>query len=332
MTTEPTLNDVARTSGVSPATASRALNGRSGVSPEVRDRVLTAAQTLGYRPNRAAQNLAGGRSSVIGLVIGDVSLYRNAYGASLVQAVAKAADQQDVGLMLLLDSKPPTDAVQNLLSDGLIEGLVLSAVAIGHGWVEEILDAKIPTVLIGEHPNRTDVPVVEVDNRQAAQRATEHIFSLGHRRIALLTGYPHRVDCQQRLDGYIDAHQERDLPVDTDLMVHGDYSRISGYELADQLFALNPDAVFAMNDEMAQGIARRASEIGIDIPNEVGLVGFDGSDADPLETPLTSMAQPFEAIGELSVRSLVQLIEGANVPRRQYVPAPLVDRGSVVRR
>ena len=328
---DPTLDDVARRSGVSPATASRALNGRDGVKPTVRERVLSNAQAMGYRPNRAAQNLAGGRSSVLGLVVGDIGLYRNVYGASLVYGVAKAADKHDEGLMLMLDSRQPTDAVSNLLRDGIIEGLIVSAVAIEQGWVEEILDAKIPTVLIGEHPTRTDVPVVEVDNRDGARQATEHIFAHGHRRVAVLTGYPFRVDCQQRLDGYIDAHNARDIPVEPDLIVNGDYSRLSGYELADQLFCLEPDAIFAMNDEMALGIARRAAEIGVDIPGEIGLVGFDASyDRDPLEPPITSIQQPFEAIGDLAVRSLVRLVEGGSIPRRQYVPAPLLDRGSVL--
>ena len=117
-----TLDDVARVSGVSQAAASRALNGRRGVRREVRERVERVAQSLGYRPNRAARNLASGRSAVIGLVIPSVELRLDPYGASVTHAVARAATELDQGLMLVLDTGEPGRTVQHILRVGSSTG------------------------------------------------------------------------------------------------------------------------------------------------------------------------------------------------------------------
>ena len=330
MGNEPTLSDVARRSGVSPATASRALNGRNGVNDDVRERVLTIANAMGYRPNRAAQNLAGGRSSVIGLVLGNTQLVHDVYGVSIVQAVATAAADHDEGLMLILDSKKPTEAVGNLIRDGLIDGVIISAVAIGEGWIEELLDANVPTILLGAHPRRNDVPVVDVDNRLAARTLVDHLLDAGHRRIAMLSGPTERVDVHQRLAVYEDAHVSRGIDVDPTLTVPGTFSRRSGYQLAERIFALKPDAIFSMNDQMASGIIRRAEELGIDIPGDISIAGFDATSVnDPLEMSITSMTQPFAELADLAVRSLIELIEGNPVPSEQLVHSTLMDRGSV---
>jgi len=145
------------------------LNGKAGVAADVRDRVQLVADALDYRPNRAAQNLAGGRSSVVGLVMRSQALVEDFYAASLIQAMASAADQHDEGLMLLMGGKEPGRAVANLLRDGLVDGVVVSSVASGEPWVEELLDAKIKTVMFGSHPTRTDLPKIEVENTEASR-------------------------------------------------------------------------------------------------------------------------------------------------------------------
>src|SRR5258706_5587439 len=151
-----TLQDVARLSGVSLATASRALNGRPGVRDDVRRRVAEASVRLGFRPNRSARSLASGRSQVIGLVIPSAELRVDPYGASMTHAVGRAATSRDHALMLHLAADEPGDTIHHILRDGLIDGLLISTVAIGHSWVEDLLDAELPTVLIGTHPTRHD--------------------------------------------------------------------------------------------------------------------------------------------------------------------------------
>ncbi len=329
MPNDVTLDDVARRSGVSPATASRALNGRRGVRDDVRERVLAAAGALKYRPNRAAQNLAGGRTSVIGLVLGSDELVGNAYATSIVQSVAAAASVHDEGLMLILDSHKPAVAVQNLLSDGIVDGVIVSVVAIGEQWVEELLDANMPTVLLGAHPRRTDVPVVDVDNLTAGRVLTAEVLAHGHRRVAMLAGPKSRVDANQRLRGFRAAHEELNIAVDESLIFQGDFNGQTAYERASEIFAASPDAIVACNDEMAIGLLRYAKEHGIAVPADVGIVGFDGIAPRYPEYEVTTMAQPFDRLGSTAVKSLLDLIRGDDVPPEQLLGPQLIERGSI---
>lgn len=325
MAAEVTLDDVARKSGVSRATASRALNGRSGVKPDVRERVRLVAKAIGYRPNRAAKNLAGGRTSVIGLVIGHEELVADPYAMHLVQEVARAADANDEGLMLLTDSKEPNEAVQNLLADGLVDGVIITAVAVGERWVEELIDADLPTVLVGAHPRRSDLPVVDVENRLSSAMAVDHLFDTGCQRVGTITGPLDRVDAARRLEGYHLAFERRSIPVDESLVVIGDFTRQIGYEAADRLFDAGVDGIFCANDETALGVLYRATELGVEIPEQISLAGFDGTTAPTVGNPsITSVRQPFDELAERAVLLLIDRIEGVGEPREELLTPSLI--------
>lgn len=328
-TSDISLDDVARAAGVSPATASRALNGKAGVRDDLRHRVKAVATGLGYRPNRAAKNLAGGRTSVIGLVMGTKPLVEDIYATALVQAVANAANAADEGLMLVLDSTNPTQAVRELISDGLVEGIIISAVAIGERWVEELLDAQMPTVLVGSHPRRNDVPVVDVDQRAAAATLVGHLLDSGCRQVATITGRPSRVDTERRLDGYHHAHHERGLSANPDLVFDGDFSYESGLraakDICDQVETSTIDGVFAGNDLMAYAVLAEAQERGIDVPRQLSIAGFDGIAPLPtLDTKLATAKQPFAELANAAVLALTTLIDGQDVPQEQLIKAPIV--------
>jgi len=181
-----TLSNVADAAGVSLAAASRALNGKEGVREDVRARIQLVADALGYRPNRAAKNLAGGPAAVLGFVLGADDLSTHRYGAKLLQAVTNAADAHDEGLMLINDAVAPSEKIQNVLRDGLVDGVIVSIVALGESWVEELLDAKVPAVLVGAHPRRSDVCVVDVANRGPVKTLVGHMLDSGCERVATL--------------------------------------------------------------------------------------------------------------------------------------------------
>ena len=320
MANDVTLSDVAEASGVSVAAASRALNGREGVRTEVRARVKLVAHAMGYRPNRAAKNLAGGRTSVIGVLLGTNELRTDIYGASLLRALSAATDAHDEGLMLLSDTGSPNEAVKNLLSDGLIDGVVISVVAVGQMWTEELLDANIPTVLLGAHPRRHDVPVIDVENAHSTSQVVGHMLDTGCERVAALVGKFDRVDMELRLEGYELAHQERGLTFDRGLRFQGDFSRRSGYELTDEVIAAKPDGVFCGNDEMALGLHTGLMERGVRVPEDICLAGFDGTAHLEVAGPnLTTVRQPFTQLAETAVQSLSALIERRNPPISQLV-------------
>ena len=320
MAGQVTLDDVARLSGVSSATASRALNGRPGVRDESRERVRKVAESLGFRPNRAARHLASGRSSVIGLIIptGDRV---DAYGAAITHAVGRAAAAADQGLMLHLAAREPARAVQHILRDGLVDGVLVSSIGIGTRWIDELLATDLPTVLIGSHPFRDDVDAVDVENLESSAAAVAHLFEQGCRRVGVIAGPQDRADARARLAGYRLAHERAGRPVDDSLIVGGDFSRDSGRRCGD-LLAGRVDGVFASNDDMARGALWAFSQRGLRVPEDIALVGFDGTAIDELVAPtLTSVCQPFDELAQMAVKELLNRIGGGR-PNGAVLVAP----------
>ncbi len=327
-----TLDDVARLSGVSRAAASRALNGRPGVAEEVRQRVLEVAETAGFRPNRAARNLASGLSSVVGLVLPTADLTFDPYGAAITQAVGRATAARDLGLMLHLAAEVPGQTVHHILRDGLIDGLLVSTVAVGIRWVDELLDSNLPTVLIGTHPTRTDVVSVDVENVESAAAAVTHLFEQGCQRVGCITGRLDRADARRRLEGYQLAHARAGRAVPTELIAEGNFTRQSGARMAVALAEAGADGVFAANDEMAVGAMWTLAHRGVRIPDDVMIVGFDGTALDEFHEPtLTSVAQPFDEIGRLAVERLIALVTGLGERTSITVAPQLVIGGSSTR-
>lgn len=327
-----TLDEVARTSGVSRATASRALNGRERVNPDVRARVQMVADSLGYRPNTAARSLASGRSGVLGMVLPTGHLVRQPYEAHLLEAVAEAASTSGQGLMLWLAANEPGPAVRQGFRAGVVDGIVVSAVAIGSQWVEDLLDGPHPCVVVGRHPRRHDIPRIELANRFGAMSAVEHLIAGGGERIAVVLGPSERTDSRDRHEGYEAVLARHGLDVDKRLVEEGDFTVQSGYDAMQRLLAHRPDSVFACNDLMALGVMRAITDAGLRVPDDVAVIGFDDlpatATADP---PLSTVRQDIDAIGAAAVQLLLQLVDGdaAGVPAAQHlVDAPLVVRGT----
>jgi LacI family transcriptional regulator len=323
-----TLDDVARLSGVSRSAASRALNNRPGVRADVRERVNRIADHLGFRPNRAAKNLASGLSSVIGLVIPSSDLRVDPYGAAMTHAVGRAAVGLDLGLMLHLAKHEPGATVHHILSDGLIDGLLISSVAVG-SWVDDLFDSSLPTVLIGTHPNRTDVVSVDVENLESSAMAVAHLFAQGCQRVGCITGLLDRADARDRLEGYRLAHHRAGREVDESLIVQGDFSRQAGTTAGAALFDRGVDGIFSSNDEMAVGAMWTGARRGVRVPDDVMIVGFDGTAIDEfIEPSLTSVAQPFDRIARAAVDLLVDIVHGRTDVQSARIVPELVKGGS----
>jgi len=329
-----TLDDVARLSGVSRSAASRALNDRPGVRSDVRERVNRIADHLGFRPNRAAKNLACGRSSVIGLVIPSEGLHVDPYGAAMTHAVGRAAAELDLGMMLHVASDEPGATVHHILRDGLIDGLLISSVAVG-SWVDDLFDAALPTVLLGTHPSRDDVLSVDVENTESSAGAVTHLFDQGCARVGCISGPLERADARARVRGYRLAHERAGRVVEESLIASGDFTRRSGAAATDQLFDAGVDGIFAANDEMAIGAIWSATRAGRRVPDDLLVVGFDGTSIDELIEPtLTTVVQPFEPLARTAVELLVALVEDDTDhadPASVSLPPELVLGGSSFR-
>ena len=327
-----TLDDVARLSGVSRSAASRALNDRPGVRSDVRERVHRIADHLGFRPNRAAKNLASGKSSVIGFVIPSDDLRVDPYGAAMTHAVGRAAAASDLGMMLHLATEVPGSTAHHILRDGLIDGLVISSVAADLPWVDELFDSKLPTVLLGSHPTRGDLISIEVENTESAAAAVTHLFEQGCRRVGCVAGPLDRADARARLDGYRLAHDRAGRSVDESLIVQGAFTRHSGLLAGDALLAEQVDAIFASNDEMAVGAIWSAARSGVRVPDDVLVVGFDGTAIDEfIEPTITTVAQPFDDLARAAVDLLSALVRGETGLDSISIAPRLVRGGSTAR-
>lgn len=339
-TRKPTLSDVARQAGVSVNAVSTVINGsRVGtrVSEATRRRIHDAAAHLRYHPNAVARSLKGRRMNTLGVVFYcvDDSPLSSPYTAPILDGIVKAAarHQQDA---MLFTGRRWQEAQESLpvFCDGRCDGLLLVGPLAATGIVAALLSRGIPFVQIN---NRWDDPAacwVDVDDVRAARTLTDYLLDLGHRRIAMLCGDAFVGCVQRRLDGFTQAYEARDLPVDPALILPGTFNAPSLSErlsvLARLPTATRPTALFCTNDGMALEALRVLPELGLRVPEDLAVVGFDDiAPAARSRPPLTTMRQPLHELGERAVEILLAQIEQPEVAGCQEMfPATLVSRES----
>jgi DNA-binding LacI/PurR family transcriptional regulator len=322
------IADVARVAGVSHQTVSRVLNDSPQVTAQTRARVLSAMRELDYRPNSAARALATGRSKTLGVVSFDTTLYGP---ASTLFAIEQTA--HDAGYFITVASvKSITrasvlNAVERLRHQA-VDGIVVIAPTESAARALLHLSIDVPVVAVEGGPDAT-VPVVAVDQRAGAARATQHLLDLGHRTVWHLAGPSDWLEAQQRMEGWRSTLVSAGAEIPEPLL--GDWSARSGYELGRRL-ADEPEltAIFVANDQMALGMLRVLHEAGRHVPRDVSIVGFDDvPEAGYFTPPLTTVRQDFGEVGRRSLDLLLhQLGSSTRVWSRQLVPAELIVRES----
>ncbi len=314
----PTSRDVARLAGVSRTTVSLVLNNVPDVhiSPETRQRVLEAAQQLGYYPDASARRLVRGKTHTIALVWhrGPDRLYRDAFLPGLLQGLTGAARQYGYHVLFRpIEADEPDDAYVELARGRHTDGLILSGPRSDDDALIHLYQDQFPLVLHGQLPE-TDIPSVDVDNVQGAGAAVEHLLRLGHRRIGMITNAPLAYTAsQQRLEGYRRALEGWGLPYDDTLVRYGNFDEESGLRAMESLLALDPPptAVFVASDMVAIGALRALREHNLRVPEGIALVGFDNIAAARFITPaLTTVHVPAFGLGWAAAELLIRLIEG----------------------
>ena len=336
------IREVARRSGVSPATVSRALNAQPHVSDATRARVLATAQELGYRPNQQARALVRRRSDTVGL-IWDTAYVRSQGRQPFLQdlLVALKMSLSDTGHHLMLLSPRSTEAspeeFTGLAAQHNLEGVVLMAVNAHLPAVDALIASRRPCVGLDLPVRGPRASYVSADNRRGAALAVEHLVALGHRRIATITGGAGMLPAEERLEGFLAAMAAAGLAVPPELVVRGDFFLDSGREGMRRLLALPqpPTAVFAAGDLMALGALRAAQEAGCSVPGDVSVVGYDDVEAAALVQPgLTTVAQDYLAMGAAAVELLARLLaeDAGTGPRggARRGPAPRLLPGELV--
>lgn len=326
-----TIYDIAKHVGVSAGTVSRALSRPEKVLPATRKRIEQAAAALGYVPNTVARTLKTQRSSKILVTVPDIA---NPFFAQILQGAEEAAQAADYAV-LLGDTQHQPDREERyaqMLPRNEADGLIV----LGHRLpptAQEIvrqLGGNAPVVNGSEFDPALGIPSVHIDNAAAARTAMEHLYGLGHERIAVIGGPPDNPLHQQRLEGARIAARARGRLRQLTI-VPGDFSVESGYAAAKRLLgqAAAPTAAFCFSDQMALGMLAACRDLGIRVPEDFSIVGFDDlASSRYLNPPLTTISQPMREIGMRAVKLLLAIIEGVDVPHQQTLDFSLMLRGS----
>ena len=329
-----TIKDVAQRAGVSTATVSRVLAGKTIVSRELRERVLAAAEELEYQPSRVARSLRVQRSRIIGLIISDI---QNPFFTSLVRAVEDIAYQNDYGVFLCNSDEDVQKErfYVELLHAEKVAGVVISATQEEENPSRMLVDAGIPVVAVDRRMRDLDVDTVVIDNVGAAREIVSHLIADGHRRIGAVVGPSVTTTGRERLEGYVRALKEHGLRVEPQLVRTGLPKSEFGYRSAGELLALSepPSAIFTGNNLLTSGALRAVRERGLRIPSDIGLAAFDELDWMSLVQPgLTVVAQPTYELGQTAAELLLGRIEDRTLRARESVLEPtLVIRQSCAR-
>lgn len=334
------LRDVAERAGVSVGSASQAFGRPELVSDDVRERVLAAAEELGYPgPDPAARRLRTGRAGAIGLIFSERLAYQFTDPASppFLRGVSLAIQKAPTGLLLIPDSRQRDEATR-LVREAVVDGFIVYSVPQNDPRVEAALARRLPVVTV-DQPRGAETPFVGIDDRAAARSAAEHLRGLGHERVAVLSfvttlepGSTLQLDITvERLAGYEDGLGDAWDPalVRTCRPNAPEPARAATLELLRE--PSPPTAILAMSDILAFGALEAAGEHGVPVPSKLSIVGFDDTlGAAHANPPLTTVAQPHEEKGRLAAEQLIDAIErgGTGEPSRTLLPTELVVRGS----
>jgi DNA-binding LacI/PurR family transcriptional regulator len=325
------LAEVAQKVGVSEATVSRVLNGKSGVSDATREAVLTALDVLGYeRPTQ----LRGVRARLIGLVLPEL---QNPIFPALAEVVGGALAQRGFTPVLCTRTAgglSESDYV-NMLLDQHVSGVVFAGghyaeADAPHAHYERLLQRRIPVVLFNAAVEHLGYPQVSTDDAVAVEQAYGHLASLGHERIGLVIGPPDHVPSRRKLAAFAGMVERGGGTVAPALVEHAMFALEGGHAAATRMLQHGVTGIICGSDPLALGAIRAARRAGLGVPREISVVGYDDSAfMTCTEPPLTTVRQPIEAMGRAAVSLLVNQMEGLAVAPDELLFEPeLVVRGS----
>ena len=324
-----TIGDVSRAAGVSIKTVSRVLNKEKYVAKATQERVQKAVDTLGFRPNFAARALAGHRSFQIALIYDNPSPYY----AQNIQAGVRARCQESGYRMIAQPCDAQSDylleEICSLIEQAQLDGVILTPPVTERTDIKDELGRR-GVRFVMTSPAKTDdtVSSAYMDQSAAAEAMTAHLITLGHRRIGFVQGDPRYASSTRRFEGYCSALKQAGITLDPVLIRKGLYTFETGATAARALLALSnpPTAIFASSDDMAAGVLAAAHRLGVAVPGQLSVAGFDDTDlASVVWPPLTTVNQP---VRDLGYAAADLLFGGEDIIEQRELPYEIVERGS----
>jgi len=332
-----TIRDIAGACGVCTSVVSYVINNSRPVAPQTRIKVLRAMEEMNYHPSAIARGLSRKRMNCIGVIFSQIystPLTNPFFGPIFDSIVSTAMDRQQSTSLFTWPTWDVIAANQSVYCDCRCDGLILLAPDLASNIVPIIRARGLPFIVVAQTVPQTDVASIDIDNYMAARAAVRHLIDLGHRNIAILSGDTWAAGMKARIDGYRQALTDASLPCDEELTCIASCDVTTVPEQIKKLLShpagKRPTAIFFGNDEAAIAGMAVLRSLGLEVPGDISVVGFDdiqaAANADP---PLTTVSQPLNEFGSAGVSKLLKLIDGDLAGGlRETLPADLIVRGS----
>lgn len=306
------INLIAKEAGVSTATVSRALNGSSSIKDSTRQKIINIADSFDYRPSHLARGLSTNRTDTIGLILPELS---GEFFMDVVNSIDNEAHKVNKYLMVA-SSHSQRDTIETMIefmSSGRVDGVIIMAPK-SQGRIDKLSRSKRkPVVYLNTCRSEQESVNFSVNNYQGAKSIVNHLISHGHKKIGMIKGPNGNCEADDRAKGFNDALKANDISIDRDMIIDGDFTVSAGYYGFLRLFNQKnkPDAIFAANDMMAVGIYQAANSLGLSIPKDISIGGFDDIYLSRLLTPrLTTIHVPIAELASKAVQYLLKMIDG----------------------
>lgn len=326
-----TIKDVADNAGVSIATVSKVINNKGSISRETQLKVLESVKEIGYQKNMAATSIRTKRSMTTGLIIPSIT---NPFFPVLAQNVEEEFVNNDYTMFLCNTNRDENTEIKYLqrLVERQVDGIIIfSPSSKASEWIKEHNHNDILFIAIEQPIIDSDYETIYIDNKIGIRKAVEHIISLNHKRIGYITGPLKRKCNQERLDAFKEALNAADISVVDDFIKEGHFTFESGYNISWQLLnhPERPSAIFTGNDIMAFGCIKSAIELGIKVPEELSVIGYDDIPQAAYFIPsLTTISQPAEKIGKEAARYILDKLANKDMDFDNNLATSLVIRRS----
>lgn len=306
-----TIKDVARRTGLSIATISKYING-GNVLEQNKELIENAIRELGFKVNEMARGLKTSKTMTVGILIPNLE---QIFSTSIVSSMEDMLLKHGYSTIICDYRENPELEKEklNFLVNKMVDGIVMMPLNISPSCIQEVMDGKIPIILIDRILKDISTDVVLVDNLNASYDAVEQLIIKGHRRIGIICGPENIYTAQERLKGYLRVHEDYSLEVHNELVKYGDYKLENGYELLKELVSLDypPTALYVTNYEMTMGAIIAINENNIKVPEQLSIIGFDNLEmARVVKPPLSIVVQPMKQIGETAAQILLKRLNG----------------------
>jgi len=335
----PTIKDVAKKANVSIATVSLVIHNHKKITPETRLRVNKAIKELNYHPSRSARGLASKKTGNIGFIVTDDHFLRSEPFYTRIFLGTEFEARHDE-YYILLTTVPSEDngnlKLPRFVLERNVDGIIIAG-KIPEDLILNLRKQGLPLAFVDYYPDTDNYPVVLIDNVSGGMLATEHLLSLGHRKIAFIAGDINHPSIYDRYQGYKNALEKAGIETDRNLVITDeDYpARENGYDAAKRLIERNEEftAVFTCNDAMAIGVMQYLREAGRRIPEDISVIGFDDVEADlSLDPPLSTISVPKVEMGVEVMRLMADILGNvSDKPKKVLVPVELIKRDSTTR-